>query len=227
MIGAIKVGTGLEYSREELIELGLAALLYDIGLFKIPEDITGKREKLTEYELNIIREHTRIGKDILSQFETEHPMLSRAAYEHHERENGRGYPQGLKGNEICEYARIIGLIDTFDAMTRDRPYKKALMQHLSIKELIGSKNSPFSSEIVKVFLGEISIFPVGSYVKLNNMSIGEVIAINKTYPMKPTVNLIFNGSGEKESGKVVIDLKKHPVLYITNAVSKNDFPSEL
>jgi len=227
MIGALKIGTGLGYSREELIELGLSALLYDVGLFKIPEEITGKSEKLTEAEINIIKKHTEIGENILSPFQTEHPMLSRAAFEHHERENGTGYPRRLRGDEICEYAKIIGLLDTFDAMTRDRPYRKALMQYLSIKELIGAKNSPFSSKIVKAFLSEISIFPVGSYVKLNNMNIGRVIVINKTYPMKPTVKLLFDNSGEEVSEEVVIDLEKHPILYITNAVSENDFPSEL
>ena len=225
MICSIKIGTHLGYPREELIELGLAALLYDVGLFKIPESITGKIGKLTNTELGIIKKHTSIGRDILSPFRDEHPIPCRAAYEHHERENGNGYPEGLKGNEICKCAKIIGLVDTFDAMIRNRPHRKALMQYLSIKELIASKNSPFAPEIVKVFLNEISVFPVGSYVKLNNMSIGEVIAINKTYSLKPTINLIVDGNGKKVSGNVVIDLEKQPVLYILNAVSEDDIPS--
>jgi len=107
MICSIKIGTHLGYPREELIELGLAALLYDVGLFKIPESITGKIGKLTNTELGIIKKHTSIGRDILSPFRDEHPIPCRAAYEHHERENGNGYPEGLKGNEICKCAKII------------------------------------------------------------------------------------------------------------------------
>lgn len=225
MVYAIKIGTGLKYSREELLELGLAALFYDVGLLKIPENITEKRGKLTEAELDIMKKHTEIGKNILSGFQAEHPMLPRVAYEHHERRNGEGYPKGLKGKEICEYAKIIGLIDTFDAMIHNRPHRKALMQHFSVKELVGAKNSLFSPWIIKVFLDEIGIFPIGSYVKLNNTEIGKVIATNDSHPLRPTIKLIFDSHGDKMPEETMINLKGHPVLYVTDAVSEEDLPS--
>ncbi len=152
-------------------------------------------------------------------------MMPRVAYEHHERENGRGYPAELKGHEICEYAKIIGLADTFDAMIHSRPYRKALTQHFSIKELVGSKNFQFSSKTIKIFLDEMGIFPVGSYVKLNNMEIGKVVATSKEHPLKPTIKIIFNGHGNKAPGESVINLEEHPVLYVTAAVSKEELPS--
>lgn len=224
---ALKVGTGLKYSRKELLELGLAALFYDTGLFKIPENITGKREKLTEAELGIIKKHTEIGRNILSHFQAEHPMLPRVAYEHHERENGSGYPAGLKGDEICEYAKIIGLADTFDAMIHNRHYRKALAQHFSVKELVGSKNSLLSSKIIKVFLDEIGIFPIGSYVRLNNTEIGKVVATSKAHPLRPVINLIFNSHGKRALGETIINLEEHPILlYVTDAVSEEDIPLE-
>lgn len=225
MMCALKVGTGMNYSREELLELGLAALFYDVGLFKISEAITEKRERLAESDLNAIKKHTEIGAKILSRFMSEHPMMSRVAYEHHERENGGGYPVGLKGNEICEYAKIIGLVDTFDAMIHDRPYRKSLAQHFSVKELVGSKNSMFSSKVIKAFLDEMGIFPVGSYVKLNNSEIGKVISTSREHPLRPTIEVIIDDHGNEVSGECVINIEKHPVLYVTAAVSDEELTS--
>lgn len=225
MVYALKVGTGLKYSRKKLLELGLAALFYDIGLFKMPEKITGKKGTLTDTELDIIKKHAEIGGDILSRFQTEHPMLPRVAQEHHERENGSGYPAQLEGDDICEYAKIMGLVDTFDAMIHNRPYRKALAQHFSVKELVGSKNFLFSSKIIKAFLDEMGVFPVGSYVRLNNSEIGKVIATSKEHPLKPTIRITFNGHGNKAPAENVIKLEEHPILYVTTAVSEEELPS--
>ncbi|MDP3285483.1 MAG: HD domain-containing phosphohydrolase, partial [Desulfobacterales bacterium] len=225
-IYSLKIGTGLKYPVEELLELGLAALLYDIGFFKIPETITGKKSKLTGTELNTVKKHTEIGKNILSQFNAEHPMLSRVAYEHHERKNGSGYPAGLKDEEICEYAIIIGLADTFGAMIHNRPHRKALAQYFSIKELVALKNSLFPSKYIKVFLDEMGVFPVGSYVRLNNMETGRVIANSKLHPLRPTVKMILNSRGEKLPEEPIIKLEGHPVLYVTAGVSKEDLSKE-
>ena len=226
MACALKIGTGLKYSREELFELGLSALLYDVGLFKITKNILGKQEKLTEAESDIIKNHPEIGRKILSHFQAEHPMLPRVAHEHHERKNGSGYPEGLTENEICEYAKIIGLADTFDAMIHLRPYRKALGQYFSLKELIGSKNSLFSSKLIKTFLDEMGIFPIGCYVRLNNMEIGKVIATSKDHPLKPTIKMMFDSHGKKVSKKTAINLEGHPVLYVADAVIEEDLPSE-
>ncbi len=226
LIYSLKIGTGLKYSKEELLELGLAALLYDIGFFKIPENITRKNSRLTETELNTVKKHTEIGKHILSRFHAEHPMLSRVAFEHHERKNGSGYPGGLKENSICEYATIIGLSDTFDAMIHNRPHRKAFAQYFSVKEMVSSKNTLFPARFIKTFLDEMGIFPVGSYVRLNNMETGRVISNSKIHPLKPTVKMLFNSHGEKLPEETIIKLEGHPVLYVTAAVSKEDLYSE-
>jgi HD-GYP domain-containing protein (c-di-GMP phosphodiesterase class II) len=223
---ALKIGTGLKYSREQLLELGLSALLYAVGLLKIPESIIGKKGKLTEAEVNVIKKHTEIGKNILFGFQAEYPLLSRVAHEYHEREDGSGYPEKLKGNKICECAKIIGLADAFDAMIHNRPYRKALAQYFSVKELIGSKNSMFCPKIIKAFLDEMGIFPIGSYVRLNNMGIGQVIATSKAYPLRPTIKLIFTSHAKRAPEETVINIEKHPVLYVTEAVSEEDLPRE-
>ena len=167
MVYALKIGAGFSYSAKRLHELALAALFHDVGMFLMPEEITNKNGKLSAGDLMVIKKHPVLGRDILSAFE-EYPWLAEVAYQHHERENGQGYPLGLKGDQISEYAKIIGIVDSYEAMTHNRPYRKALMQAFSAQELIKSKNLLFSPMVIRVFLKEISIYPLGSYVRLNN-----------------------------------------------------------
>ena len=115
--------------------------------------------------------------------------------------------------------------DTFDAMIHHRPYRKALGCHFSVKELADARYSLFSSKIIRAFLDEVGIFPVGCHVRLNNMQIGKVIAISKDHPLKPTIKMMFNSHGKKVSEEIVINLEEHPILYIADAVRKEDLPS--
>lgn len=225
-IYSLVIGKGLNYSRDQLFDLGISALFYDVGLFAIPKSITNKEGKLSEGEYKTIKEHTSLGRDILASFD-KYPILARVAYEHHERESGQGYPQGLKGNKICEYAKIIGLVDTYEAMIHNRPHRKALPQHSSVKELISSRNLLFPPHIIKGYLEEIGLFPIGSFVKLNNRVIGQVTATNKIFPMKPTIKLLFNGQGSKMNEGDTIDLESHPVLYIADSIHREDLPEEI
>ncbi len=224
LVYALKIGTSMEYSKANLLELGLAALLYDVGIFKIPESIIKKKGDLTESEVALIRKHTEMGSDILSVFKVDFPWLSRVAYEHHERENGQGYPRGIKGNEIDEYAKITGIVDTYEAMIHNRPNRKAITQHVSVRELIGSRDRLFSSKIIKAFIKEISLYPTGSYVILNNKALGMVIRTSKENPMKPVVRLLFDGNGNAVTEDKTIKLSESPLLYIADSISKEEIP---
>lgn len=222
LVYALKIGLGMEYSKAQLLELGLAALLYDVGMFKIPESIIKKKGKLTESETDLIRKHTEFGRDILSSFKEDHPWLSRVAYEHHERENGQGYPRGIKEDEICEYAKITGIVDTYEAMIHNRPHRKAITQHVSVKELIWSKNLVFSSKIIKTFVKKISLYPIGSYVRLNNGTIGLVIHTYEENPMKPVVKQLLNGNGNAVTEEMIIELSENPLLYIIDTIPEEE-----
>ncbi len=224
MIYTMKVGLRLGYPVAKLQELALSALLHDIGRFMIPEDILEKKEQLNESELSLIKRHPEMGKNILFAFKDNCPWLIRAVHEHHERENSQGYPQGIKGDAIHEYAKIIGICDSYEAMTHNRPHKKAIIQSVSVKELVGTKNLLFSPRIIKAFLEEISIYPIGSYVQLNNKVVGSVIATNKDQPLKPVIKILFDGHGTRMAEDKIIDLKENPVLSIVSCVSEEDLP---
>ncbi|MDI6687273.1 MAG: HD domain-containing phosphohydrolase [Desulfobacterales bacterium] len=224
LVYALKIGQGLEYSKAQLLELGLAALLYDVGMFRIPESIIKKNGELTGSEVAFIRKHPEIGRNILSAFNENYPWLSRVAYEHHERENGQGYPRGIKGDEICEYAKITGIVDTYEAMIHSRPHRKAITQHVSVKELIWSKNLMFSPKIIKTFIKKISLYPIGSYVRLNNKAVGMVIHTNEENPIKPAVKLLFNGRGMAVTEEMIIKLSENPLLSIADTISIEEIP---
>ncbi|MDO9528570.1 MAG: HD domain-containing phosphohydrolase [Syntrophales bacterium] len=226
LVCVLKIGQSMGYSKTELLELGLSALLYDVGMFVVPENIIKKEGKLNDYEVSLVRKHVEMGRDILFPLRNDHPWLHRVAYEHHERENGQGYPRGLKGDEICEYAKIVGIIDVYDAMIHNRPHRKAMMQHMSVRELIGSKNLFFSSKIIKVFIKEISIYPVGSYVRLNTKATGVVIDTNEKNPMRPVVELLFDVNGNAVTENNIVKLDENQLIYIVDSVPKEEITSK-
>jgi len=225
LVYGVKVAQRMGYKESKLIEFGLAALLHDIGMFRIPDQILNKAGRLSDDEMDIIKGHPEFAVEIMAPFAATYPKMIRAVYEHQERANGQGYPRGIKGDEICDYAQIIGICDSYEAMTHHRPHKKPLLQTDSIKELIGSKSNLFEPRITKMFLDEISIYPIGSYVRLNNRNIGRVVATNKTNPMKPVVNLIFDEKGIKLEPPRIVDLRNHPVLNIEDSISVEDLPA--
>jgi len=225
VVYGLKIAQRMGYSESKLIEFGLAALFHDVGMFRIPDQILNKAGRPSDSEMDLIKSHPEFAVEIMAPFAARYPKMIKAIYEHQERANGRGYPRGIKGEEICDYAQIIGICDSYEAMTHHRPHKKPLLQADSIKELISSKANLFEPRITKMFLDEISIYPIGSYVRLNNRNIGRVVATNKTNPMKPVVNLIYDEKGVMLDPPRMIDLRTHPVLNIEGSVSFEDLPA--
>lgn len=220
MIYCLKVSRRMGYSTAEIEEICLAALHHDIGMFLLPRSILLKESRLTEIECAELKKHTETGRDIMKPFDATYPTLSRAIYEHHERENGLGYPLGLKGGEICEYAKLIGLCDSYEAMTHTRSYRKAVDQHRSIVNLTESRAELFPPYIIKAFLDEITVYPIGSYVRLNNGALGVVIETNRSSPFKPIIRIIVDGQGNRVLGEKHIDLSKQTILNIRESVSR-------
>lgn len=224
-IYVLKIGMGLKYSRTQLIELGLSALLHDMGMFMLPKDIIDKSGKLTPSEMDAMRLHSLYGRDVLSPFEKKYPFLPEVVYQHHERNDGSGYPRGLYGAEINEYAKILCLMDCYEAMIHHRPDRKALNQTFSAKELVSeSRQTGFQPNIIKTFLGEITLYPEGSYVRLNNKRIGKVVATSRANPLRPDIKICFDQLGHRVQGEQIIKLKETPLFFIEECISPEDLP---
>ena len=148
----------LGFSRQDAEQLYFAGLIHDVGKIGISEAILTKPGKLTEEEFEIIKSHSAIGGDILKGIK-EFKIFEQVARSHHERFDGKGYPDGLKGTEIPFPARIVTVCDTFDAMTSDRSYRKALGDKVALKELLDNKGSQFDPTLVDVFIELYNSFP--------------------------------------------------------------------
>lgn len=220
VIMATEIGSGIGYNSLKLNELGLAAFLHDIGMIKV-EEIVKQKERLTEEEYNKIKSHPVYGAEILSKIKDITDPVIYVAREEHERSNGSGYPKGIKENRISEYARIVSIVDAYEALSHDRPYRKKYSPHEAIKELI-KNNVLFDSGILKVLLNKVGIYPVSSWLELNSNEIGQVAVNNNENPLRPMVNIIFDGTGRKLSEPRIINLAKQFNLFIKKALSDED-----
>src|SRR3989338_1257551 len=221
---ALMLGIGINYTREQLIELGITALLHDIGMVFIPEIIVNKSGKLTATELETIRKHPYYTYKILQTIGEKYSWIAEVAYQEQEREGGQGYPRGLKGDKIHDYAKIIGIVDVYEALTHHRPQRKGYMPHEAVKLILGNQKDFFSNDIKRLLLTKLSCFPLGSYVKLNSKAICKVVEINEDSPLRPTVEILSDSQGSKLLTRKVVNLADAPLLYIIGTVYESDLP---
>jgi HD-GYP domain-containing protein (c-di-GMP phosphodiesterase class II) len=148
------MGKVMNLTKDHMDELKLAGLLHDIGKISIPDRILTKPGKLDQDEWEIMKKHTIYGYNILRAAD-EYSNLALYALTHHEKYDGTGYPKGLSKDEIPLFSRIISVIDAYEAMTADRPYRKAPGKEFAVQELIRCKNTQFDPHIVDLFLSEV------------------------------------------------------------------------
>ena len=184
---ALLTGISLGFSKPRLHTLGMGTILHDIGKIKVPSEILNKPGNFTQSEYKEIQKHSEYGFEILRKNYSISVTAAHVAYEHHERYNGEGYPRGLKGKNIHEFARIAGMVDVFDALVSDRVYRKGYLPHDAIEMITGSGNFYFEYEIVKAFLQSIAAYPVGTILELSNGELAIVIRTPKGCSHRPDV----------------------------------------
>ncbi len=141
----------LGWSEEEIQNIYYVAMLHDVGKIGVPDAVLNKPFKLTDVEFRLIKGHTLMGAEILNDFKM-FPNVSVGAKYHHERYDGKGYPEGLKGESIPLVARVIGLVDSYDAMTSNRVYRKRLNDDIVMQELEKGKGSQWDPDLVDIFV---------------------------------------------------------------------------
>jgi len=217
-IVAIKIAYGLEYSREDIIRIGIASMIHEVGMTKIPDEVMNKKGELSPSEYEKIKQHPILGRQILDSVKDDYPELPDVVSQEHERWNGNGYPFGLSGDDIHEHAQVLGLADTFVALTHVRHYRDNFIAYKAIQSIIERRNTDFSARMIKSLIDVISIFPVQSLVKLNNGSIARVVKTNKQFPVRPVIEMVANARGEKFNNPETIDLSNEPMIYIVSPV---------
>jgi HD-GYP domain-containing protein (c-di-GMP phosphodiesterase class II) len=186
---ALTLGRHLGFDRETLNALGLGALLIDVGKAKVPSEILNKTEPLTEIERAVLRRHVAHGIEILEK----QPSIPKPSLEvvakHHENYAGGGYPNNLKGDEIGTFGLIGAIVDWYDAVTCDRPYRAGLAPHEGLRRLFEERGKSLQPQLVEHFIQALGIYPIGSMVELSNGEVGVVAAMNRARRLKPRVAL--------------------------------------
>jgi len=217
---AVFMGDTLKLPKERLLELGLAALLHHIGKVRVPKDILHKEETLNENELSLLRKYPHDSYEILRGLGDKYYYLAECALHVNERLDGSGFPQGLKGDAINPYARIIGILDLYEAMTHNRPQRQKLSHFEAVKEIIKTKKSSFQRELLKAFLNTFGIFPLHCLVKLNSGAVGRVIQTYEEQPLRPKIEIIVDAQNRRVKVPRTVDLREQQVLYIADAITE-------
>lgn len=196
--GAV-LGRHLGISQQTLENLALGLTLMDIGKARMPAGLLDKRGFLTAEERVELRRHVDYGLEMLAGIPGIPAQVVQIVAEHHERYDGSGYPNRLMGKSISPLGKIAGLVDTYDAMTSDRPYARALSSVEAVSKLYELRNREFQSQLVEEFIQAIGVYPTGTLVQLSNHEVGVVIAQNPDRRLRPKL-------------LVLLDAEKKPVL---------------
>ena len=203
---AIALGRHMGLPAADIRDLGIGALLFDIGKMRLPAELLCKPGRLTPEEHDVVRGHVQHSAEIMG----ETPGLSGRAIEmaltHHERFCGGGYPNKLFGARIPLFGRIGGLIDTYDAITSYRPYAAAISPHEAIRRLYDWSPKDFQEELVELFIQCLGVYPTGSLVQLNTGQVGVVIQQSRVRHLRPKVMLVLDKNKVAYRRAPVIDL---------------------
>ncbi len=216
---SVNLAIGLGYSKEELEKLALAALLHGVGMMRIPRSVLEKAGHISSEDRRLIESHPVLGAELLLGLGNEFDWLEKVVLQEHERHGGQGYPNKLSGKHIHPYARIIGMADTFVSMTHPRPWRSARSPHEAAKEIGFVLRDEFDLQLIKLFLQRVTVFPLNSLVKLNNGSIGKVVATNMDSPLRPWVDVLLGPYGEPSLESKPLDLRKNLILHVVGTVS--------
>lgn len=204
-IMSIALGQELGLMEKELEDLGMGGMLHDVGKINIPIEILNKEGSLTKEEYEIIKTHAEHGRQLLMSKSDAPPSTVDVAYNHHEQMNGNGYPRGVSADKIPYYAKVVGVVDAFDAITSDRVYSDARSTLEALRILYDCRGAQFDEEVVRAFIRLIGIYPPGHIVELTNGEAGIILSCQKNNKLRPKV-IIVRDANKKLCTERVVDL---------------------
>jgi len=202
----------LQLEREQIHLLGLLGLLQDIGKTRLPGALLKEQGSLTPEEGEMLKKHVDLSAHILGVTCGLPPKFAALALLHHERQDGSGYPRGLKGYQIGLYGSIAAICDAYDALLAPPPYGEGRSPSAAVNILLKERGTAFHGPLVEQFIRCVGSFPVGSLVELNSGELGIVIAENLTQRLKPKVMLMLDRAGKRMLSRKVVDLATNPQM---------------
>lgn len=209
---AIALGRYLGLEKKALENLGISALLHDIGKMNIPPEILNKPSRLDDDEFCEMAKHTDYARKLLLERDDVYLGAVDVAYSHHERLDGSGYPRGISGNQISTFTRIVSIVDAYDAMTSERCYKKGVSSLEALRILHKNSGSQFDEEIVQKFIAMIGLYPAGYIIEMSNGEVGIILSHDKGYQLRPKVILVLDKNKQPQP-ESIINLSHYPKDY--------------
>lgn len=219
---SLMTGITMNYDRARLTELAIGALLHDIGKTRVDPEILNKPDDLSADEFTAVKQHTLFGFEILRSYASLSLLSAHIALQHHERWDGRGYPRGLAGRAIHEYARIVAAADAYDALLADRPYRPAYTVKQALTIIERMSGTYLDPELATALTSNIAVYPVGSLVKVSTGYIGLVKTLNKAVPTRPILSIIMDNTGRPLSRTHEVDLSQFTTIVILRALTNEE-----
>lgn len=204
---SIALGRELGLRKDELEHLGMCGMLHDVGKIKVPSAILNKPGALTPHEMRIMQSHASEGRKLLMSNQQVTAAAVDVAYSHHERLDGRGYPRGLDAPRIPFFAKIVAVVDAYDAINSDRAYSKGKSSLEALRILFEASGSHFDEDLVKLFVRRIGLYPPGEIVEMNTGEVGIIIGCSALSKLKPKVLLVLN-EDKQPAPERVVDLQQ-------------------
>ena len=217
-IYSIVIGKYTKLARHKLIELGVSALLHDVGKILLPQKIIDNPTPPTEEELATLNKHPLLGYKLLDICNFP-PGIREAVSEHHEREDGTGFPQQLTGDKISPYGKVLGLACSYESITTGRKKQEALDPHSGILSILKNKKK-YDNNIVMALVNSLSIFPIGMFVLLSDGTKGKVVDTDQLDPRYPIVQLLEKKTFE---GKEIIRHTFSGGLQVVRPLRKDEY----
>lgn len=225
---AINIATAMDYSVSQVQEVGLSALFQDLGMAMVPEDLLNAPRVLDPVEFVDVQKHTVLGLYLLERIRGLPACARLAMYQHHERADGSGYTQRRERVWIHKFAQIASVADVYDALTSVRPWRSAYMPYLAMESVIKLANKGrFQSEIVRGLLRYLSLFPIGSWVRLTNGEIGRVVHTNGKAYDRPTVSVVIDSNGQSRSRPAPRNLAEEAEIRVETFINDEGLPRDV
>lgn len=210
-IWCLMFGRQLGFDRENLEDLAMGGMLLDIGNARLPDSIAKTDGEISEEQYEILRQHVNLGLEILDYSKGVKQNVTDMVKCHHERADGSGYPEGLRGNRIPAFGRIAAIADSYDAMTTETPYSQPMAAYDAARTLNEMRGKQFAAEVVEQFILTMGMFPVASIVELNDGSVAVVLEQNQANVLRPKVMSMLDGNREPLAKPKIVEMRDLPV----------------
>jgi len=214
----------LKFTHHGVMQVVTGALLHDVGMLRLPKEITGKSGGLSEAEIQRMQGHPLYSYKIVTKELLYPEEVGLVALQHHERWDGEGYPRRIAGAGIEMGARIVSVADAFEAMVSEKPYRNSMMGYQAMKNLLSDNSRRFDPDVLKAFIKTMGIYPIGSIILLNNGAIARVTEVQGDAPLRPKIRILIDEFGKmfKQDEGDTLDLLTEKSLFIARALDPKE-----